>query len=54
MAVSLPPASSGAQATRKLDQAALISVKKGVLSPARRGDRPVPSEMLVPFEFYLP
>jgi len=38
----------------QLDQAAMISVKKGVLSPARRGERTVASEMLVPFEFYLP
>lgn len=37
-----------------LDQAALASVKKGVLSPATRGGRAVASEMLVPFEFYLP
>lgn len=37
-----------------LDEAAMASVRKGVLNPARRGGRAVPSEMLVPFEFYLP
>ena len=37
-----------------LDRAALASVRKGVLNPATRGGRGVPSEMLVPFEFYLP
>jgi len=37
-----------------LDQAAMASVRKGVLNPARRGGRAVSSEMLVPFEFYLP
>ncbi|MGI9242858.1 MAG: TonB family protein [Verrucomicrobiales bacterium] len=37
-----------------LDQAAMASVRKGVLKPARRGGRSVSSEMLVPFEFYLP
>ena len=36
----------------QLDQAALLSVKKGVMNPARRGDRAVASEMIVPFEFY--
>ena len=37
-----------------LDQAAMASVRKGVLKPAQRGGRTVSSEMLVPFEFYLP
>lgn len=36
----------------ELDQAALLSVKKGVMNPARRGGRAVSSEMIVPFEFY--
>ena len=37
-----------------LDRAAMASVTKGILDPATRGGRAVASEMLVPFEFYLP
>ena len=36
----------------QLDKAALVSVKKGTMNPARRGGRAVSSEMIVPFEFY--
>ena len=36
----------------ELDKAALLSVKKGSMNPARRGGRAVSSEMIVPFEFY--
>jgi protein TonB len=36
----------------QLDEAALLSVRKGTMNPARRGGRAVSSEMIVPFEFY--
>ena len=37
---------------KTLDRAALTSVKKGTMNPARRGSSAVSSEMIVPFEFY--